>query len=286
MSVGAVRDWGQAVQTAFADGLAILFAGIPKIVGFLVILIVGWIIAAILYRVVADVLRAVKFNQLAGRAGLSRFVQDMGVNMDASGFMADIVKWFIRLIVLVAAFDALGLPAISNVLNQFLLWIPNLIVAMVVLVVGGLLARAAADVVRAAGAEAGVGNPGFLAAIAKYAVWAFAIIVAVNQIGIASTLVNTLFTGFVFALALAFALAFGLGGRDTAAQIVQNWYQKSQSAAPKMAQAMQDGSTVRETRPSTAASVPHVHTDGQQPGAVPAGQHINRNDPSSRMPRR
>ena len=94
----------------------------------------SWIIASALATAVAAILRTVKFNDLAQRAGISGFVQKMGVHTDAAGFLATLVKWFVRLIVLVTAFDALGLPAVSQVLQQILLWLPNLVVALVVLV--------------------------------------------------------------------------------------------------------------------------------------------------------
>src|SRR6185436_17417456 len=145
-------------------------------------------------------LRAVRFNELAQRAGVSDFVKRMGVHRDAAGVLADIAKWFVRLIALVVAFDELGLPAVSQVLHQLLLWLPNLVVALVILVIAGLAANALAGLVRGATAEAGFSNPHFVATIAKVAVWGFGIIIAVNQIGIATTLVNTLFMGFVGAL--------------------------------------------------------------------------------------
>jgi hypothetical protein len=91
--------------------------------------------------------------------------------------------------------------------------------------------------VRGATAEAGLGNPNFLANVARMLVWAFGIVVAVNQLGIATTLVNTLFMATVGAVALALGLAFGLGGRETAALIVRNWYERGQQAAPKMVRA-------------------------------------------------
>jgi len=161
----------------------------------------------------------------------------MGIRQDSAGFIANITKWFIRLIVLVSAFDALGLPAVSQVLEQLLLWLPNLVVALVVLVIAGLVANALAGVVRGATAESGLGNPELLANIARVAVWAFAIVVAVNQIGIATTLVNTLFMATVAAFALALGLAFGLGGRDTAALIVRGWYDRGRQSAPELAAA-------------------------------------------------
>jgi len=231
VTLGAIHGWGEAVQTSLAAAFAILLSGIPKIIGFLIILVVGWIIAAIAARLVLALLHAIHFNDMAQRAGVAGFVHDMGVQTDSSGVLADITKWFIRLIFLVAAFDALGLPTVSHLLNSLLLWLPDLVVALVVLVVGGLLANALSRVVRGATAESGFGNPDLLGTMAKFAVWGFAFIVALNQIGIASTLVNILFIGFVAALALAFGLAFGLGGRETAGQIVQDWYRQSQQVA-------------------------------------------------------
>jgi len=236
-----VTDMTTALLTSLAAALALLFGAIPKILGFLVIIIIGWLIASAVAAAVAALLRAVKFNDMAKRSGFSGFVEKMGVHNDAAGVIADVAKWFVRLIVLVSAFDALGLPAVSQVLQQLLLWLPNLVVALVILVLAGLAAKALADLVRGATAEAGLGNPELMANIARIAVMAFAIVIAVDQVGIATTLVNTLFMAIVGALALALGLAFGLGGRETAAQIVASWYRKGQDAAPKMAKAAEAG---------------------------------------------
>jgi Conserved TM helix len=237
MPIQPIRDWGEALLTSLAAALAIFLAAIPKIIGFLVILLIGWFIANLIARAVAALLRAVRFNQLAQRSGFSDFVTQMGVKTDPAGVLAEVVRWFVRLIVLVVAFDALGLPAVSQVLQQFLLWLPNLVVALVILVIGGLAANALADLVRGSTARAGFSNPNLLASIARVAVWSFTLLVAVNQIGIAQTLVNTLFFGLIGALALSLGLAFGLGGRETAAEIVRTWYDKSREAAPKLQQA-------------------------------------------------
>ena len=174
------------------------------------------------------------FNDLAERSGFGGFVRNVGVQNDCAGFLAMVANWFLRLIVLVVAFDALGLPAVSDVLRQLLLWLPNLVVAVVVLVIGGLLANAAAGLVRGATASAGFAHPDVIANLARAAVWIFAIIVAVNQIGIARELVNTLFMGAVALGVIAFGLAFGLGGRDLAANVLKRWYGEAQANAPKL----------------------------------------------------
>jgi hypothetical protein len=99
-TTSVVTDWGTAIMSSVATALALLLSGIPKVVGFLVILIIGWLIAGALAGAVAGLLRAVKFNDLAQRAGLAGFVRNMGVQTDAAGFVAMVAKWFVRLIVL------------------------------------------------------------------------------------------------------------------------------------------------------------------------------------------
>lgn len=228
-----VTSWGEAFMTSMSGALMVFMAAIPKILGFAVILIAGWFIAGLIAKGIAMLLRKVNFNQLAERAGITGLMQGMGT--DPAGFIAGVVKWFVRLIAVVVAFDALGLPAVSSFLREVLLWIPNLIVALVVLVIGGLAAKAASMFVSGAVEKAGVGSPKLIAAIASMAIWAFAIIVAVNQLGVGTTIVNTLFMATAGALALALGLAFGLGGKDTAGKVVSEWYEKAKAAAPKVA---------------------------------------------------
>jgi hypothetical protein len=233
---------------SLAAAMALFFSAVPKVIGFVVIVLIGWLVAALVERAAAALLRAVRFNELALRSGLSDFVNKMGTETDAAGVLGAVVKWFVRLIALVVAFDALGLPAVSDVLRQLLLWLPNVIVALVVLVIGGLLASALGNVVRGAAAKSALGNPALLARVASGLVWAFAIVVAVNQIGIATALVNTLFMAVVGAVALALGLSFGLGGRDTAADIVRNWYLKGQQNRERLGRTAEEASNDMQNR--------------------------------------
>jgi hypothetical protein len=230
----AITDWGSAMMTSLAAALALFLSAIPKIIGFAIILVVGWFLSSLIAKGLAAILRRIRFNEFASRSGLGDFVGRMNVGLDPAGMIALVVKWFVRLIAMVVAFDALGLPAVSDVLRAFLMWMPNLVVALVVLVIGGLAARALGNLVRGSASEAGITNANFLAKLASVMVWAFAIVVAVNQLGIASTLVNTLFMAFVGALALGAGLAFGLGGKDTAAEIVRQMYDHAQENKQKI----------------------------------------------------
>ena len=257
----AVTHWSDAMFTSLAAAMALLFSAIPKIIAFGLILVAGWFIASLIDRALAAVLRSIRFNHFAEKAGLSDFIGRMGMNTDASGMIGLLVKWFVRLIALVVAFDALGLPAVSEVLKQLLLWLPNVVVALVVLVIGGLAARGLSNVVRGAASEAGLSNTNFLSKAAAIVVWAFAIVVAVNQLGIATELVNTLFMAVVGAVALGLGLAFGLGGRETAAEILRKAYNKAQEKQGQIRQLAENvGDDSRERMKETT-----------QPGQWPTG---------------
>jgi Conserved TM helix len=227
-----VRDVGEALRASLAGALGIFLSAIPRIVAFAIVLVVGWLIASLIAQGTIALLRAVRFNDLARRSGLAGFVQNMGVRQDAAGVIASVAKWFVRLMTLVVAFDTLGLPAVSGVLQQLLLWLPNLVVGLVALVIGGLAANALSRLVRGSAAGAGLANPDLLAAATRVAVWAFAVVVAVSQLGIATTVVTTLMVGVVGAVALAAGLAFGLGGRHRAAQLIARIGDQSAQRGP------------------------------------------------------
>ncbi len=211
----------QAVIDSFAAALALLFTFIPKLLGFLVILLVGYIVAAALSRAVTFLLRKVGFDRISTRIGLTRLEQQMGLKMDTAGILGRVVYWFIFLIFLVPAVDALGLTAVSAILNNILGYIPNVFVAILILFLGTLAATFVADIVRGATSNANVGNPNVFAAIARYAIIAFVVIVALEQLNIGSALLNILFTAVLGAAALAFGLSFGLGGRDAAQRLIE-----------------------------------------------------------------
>jgi hypothetical protein len=162
----------------------------------------------------------------------------MGLRMDAAGVLGKVVYWFIFLIFLVPAVDSLGLTAVSNILNQVIAYIPNVFVAIVVLFLGTLAATFVADLVRGATASTNMGNPNMYAAIARWAIMGFVAIIALEQLQIAPALLNELFGAVVAAAALAFGLAFGLGGRETAQRLL-NRSENSVSAATSQIKAQQ-----------------------------------------------
>ncbi len=220
-----VTSWGNSLMASLSSAMALLFAAVPRVLGFLVILGIGWLIAAGIERLLLAILRAVHFDGFAERAGLAGLTRT--VQREPSAMLSLVAKWFVRLIALVVAFDALGVPAVSQVLQQLLLWLPNLAVALVVLVIGGIAANSLGDVVRRTAARNRVERYDLLGLGAKWTVWTFTLLVAISQLGIASSLITILFMAAVGAVALALGLSFGLGARDTAGLVVRRIYERN-----------------------------------------------------------
>ena len=238
-------------MVSIAAALMAVLSFLPALIGAIIILVIGWILSGLVASVVTRLLERVGFNHAAERTGVTSFIARTGVHdFTAARVVAELVKWFIRLIFLEAAAAAIHLNAVTDIINRIVLFIPNLIVALLVLMIGALVARFVGDLVRGSSSEMGFGNPNMLASIARVAILAFAVIVAVNQVGIAAAIVNTLFMAVVFALALAVGLAFGLGGRDTAAQMWQRWYARGQEMAPRLEAAAESVSQRAEERVS------------------------------------
>ncbi len=222
-------------MVSIAAALMTVLSFLPVLVGAIIIVVVGWILADIVAKLVTRLLERVGFEKAAQRTGVTGFIARSGAHgLTAARVVGELVKWFIRLIFLEAAASAIHLTAVTDIINRIVLFIPNLIVALVVLMIGALIAGFVADLVRGSAGEMGFRNPNLLATVARVAIIAFAVIVAMNQIGIAATLVNTLFMAVVFALALAVGLAFGLGGRDTASRMWERWYARGQEMAPHL----------------------------------------------------
>ena len=230
-TVPVVASWGDAIFVALTGALNDLLLFVPRLLGALAILLVGWLLAKVVAALVAKGLRAVRFNQVADRAEIDQFLDRAGVRLDPASVVGKLAYWFLLLIFVGAAFNAFGLTQVTALINQVIAYLPNVVVALVVLLVGALLAQLAANLVRGASGTARVGDPGLLAGLARAAVLGFAVLIALNQLQIGAAIVNTLFMALVGAIALAAALAFGLGGRDVAGRIVEDWYARRAQVA-------------------------------------------------------
>ena len=213
-----VTDLSSALLTGLTAGLVSLVAAIPAILGALLILIVGWIVSAIIAGLVGRFLRMLRVDQIADRSGVHAALRRMQVHSDVPAILAGVTKWYLRLIFVLMAADAVKLTTVSTILNEVLAFIPNLVVAVAILAVFAWLAGFARNAVTGA-LRSTISNADTIGVLAYAATFGFGVIAAATQIGVATALIDILFAGIVAGLALAFGLAFGLGGRDEAARV-------------------------------------------------------------------
>jgi small-conductance mechanosensitive channel len=213
------QDFSDSLQLAFRDALSDFFTFVPKLLGAVLLLLVGWFLGKLIGTLVTKALRAVRFNQIADKAEIDDFLRNAGVKMDPSAVVGAIARWFVYLVFFIAAFNALGLPQVSAVIDDVILFIPKVIVALVVLLVGALAGNLLAGVVRGSLRSMHVGDPELFANIARFGVIAFAAIAALDMLEIAPTIVNGLWTGLLALVVGTLVLAFGLGGRQAASDL-------------------------------------------------------------------
>ncbi|MGH2514552.1 MAG: mechanosensitive ion channel family protein [Ktedonobacterales bacterium] len=205
-----------SVSNTLLNLLNTVLTFLPRIVNAAILLIVGYILARVLRAALTKGLRALHFDTVADRAGITRFLRMAGTQLDAARVLAEVVFWWIFLFFLEMAFNALGLVQITSYINAILAYLPDVFAAVLIVVIGALIANIVADVVRGAAGEAGLSSAPLLAAIARWAIVIFAVLAALTQLNVAQNMIFILFAAFVSMLALAGGLAFGLGGVDTA----------------------------------------------------------------------
>jgi len=219
----AAIEWNSLIVAPVSEMLTKLVGYLPTLIGALIILTVGWVIAKTLRRVVDRALEAIHFDKLADKAGISEILSKGGLKTSAIGVMSSLVYWLAIIMVLVIVVNALGLPQASNVLESLFAFIPNVISALFVLVVGMFLANFVSGIVRTAAGNASLPRPEMYSAASRWAIIIFAGTISLRELGIATLLVTTTFNIVLGGVCLALALAFGLGGRDAAARYLEVW---------------------------------------------------------------
>ncbi len=197
-------------------------AFLPKLIVALVIFVIGWVIGGIVDKVIAQIIKALKIDNILKSAKLDQLLGRAGLNLDTGKFIGGLVKWFIIIVFLVASLEVLGLSQVNSFLQQVvLLYIPKVIVAALILLAAAVLADFVERVVVGAAKAAELKSANFAGKITHWAIWIFAILAALFQLGIAAAFVQTLFTGVIVAIALALGLSFGLGGQEAAARFIE-----------------------------------------------------------------
>lgn len=217
-----LSTWGQVLTLSFQNLWLGVVSFVPNLVVAIVIVILGWLIGALIGRAIWQVFRSVRVDEALRRAGFENFLRRGGLDLDTGAFIGGLVKWFIIVVFLVAAFDVLGLAQVNLFLQQVVIaYLPRVIVAALVLLVAGVIGDVTERIVVTAARTADIKSAHFAGAVSKWAVWVFAILVALSQLGIAAAFSQTLFTGIVIAVSLALGLSFGLGGQEAAARFIE-----------------------------------------------------------------
>jgi len=223
-----VRTFGGAVWEAWVGVIGKVLNVLPELLGAAVLLVLGWTLSGVIGRLLARGVRASGLERAIEHSAAGEYLRGSGSRWTVAGVIGGMTTWAIRLLFLQAAASMLAMPQLTAVITALILFIPNVLVAVGVLIVGVLLAGVAGGAIRAAAVRMGVVEPDRPARMARVAVVALSVIGAISQLGIAPVIVHTLFIGAVGALALAVGLAFGLGGREVAAELTREWLGQGQ----------------------------------------------------------
>ena len=217
-----ISDWGVQLSDAFTGIGVQVLQFLPKLLLAIIIFIAGWVVGSVLAEVVSKIVKAVKIDSILESAGAKGLLEKAGFNLNTGAFLGGLVKWFIIIVFLVTAFDILKLEAVNAFLSNVILeYIPQVIVATLILVVAAVLADLTQKIMTGGARALESKHSGLVGGVARWSIWIVAILAALNQLGIAGGMMQTLFTGLVAMLALAGGLAFGLGGKEAAARFIE-----------------------------------------------------------------
>ena len=217
------------INTSFVNSTQLLWGELigylPKIALAIIVLIIGLIIASLLGKLVSKFAKKLKLDKILTTVGLSDKLKESDINLSISGLLSWLVKWFIIIAVLLTVSDMLTLTTVSSFLTQVLLYIPNVLVAVIILIIGLVVANFTSEVVEKSISTSDFISPAstkILKVITKWVIIFFAIIVALSQLNIAPELIQVLFTGIIMMFSLAGGIAFGLGGKEKAQEFLNN----------------------------------------------------------------
>ena len=197
---------------------------LPKLLLAAVVLVVGWLLAKAVRFAVTRGLRAINFHVLGERAGIDGFLKQGGIETDTVGILALLVFWLVVLAALIIGFNSLGLTYITDLLGRIALFLPHVIVAVLILAFGSYFAQFVGNTVTSYCRSAQVRDAELLGILARYAILAFVVLIALDHLSIGGEIVRQSFLIVLAGVVFALALAFGLGGRDWAADMLERWW--------------------------------------------------------------
>lgn len=197
-----------------------IWSYVPSLAGAVVILFLGWLIAKVLESVVVRALKAIRLDSASDKAGISNVLAQGDIKVTVSELIGAIIYWLVILVVIATAMNTLNLTVAANLISRLVEYVPNIIGAVFVLVLGSLLANFVGSIVRTTASNAGIAKAKLLGRLANTVIVIFSIIIAIEQLNIATALIALAVNIILASLGLGIALAFGLGCKDIAGKFV------------------------------------------------------------------
>lgn len=216
-----LTDWTNAVSDSWTTIWDRFVNFLPNLIGAALIIVVGWLVGMIVALVIDRLFRIIGLQTLFEKAKVEDVLKKGSIDKDSTALLASVAKWIIYLVAFIAAANTLKLPDVANFLNTILAFVPQVVAAGLILLIGLVLAHFLASVVKGSLMAAGLGMADAVALIVRYSIIIFAFLAALYQVGLAQNMISTLFLGVIAFLAIAGGLAFGLGGKDAAQELIE-----------------------------------------------------------------
>ena len=215
------QTWGEVFTSSLQNLWVGFISFIPALIIAIILFIIGWVLGSVISKALSQLLGALKIDKFFQSIGTEETLAKMGLKLNVGYFVGELARWFIIIVFLVASLDIIGLQEVNRFLGQVVLnYIPKVFIAALILIIAAVLSDVASRLVSSGTKAVGIKGANIAGAITKYAVWIFALIIALSELGIAPQFMQILFTGIVAMLVISLGLAFGLGGRDAAASAI------------------------------------------------------------------
>lgn len=215
-----IQSWSQALSGSFQSLTGGILAFVPNIIIAIILFVVGWVVGEAVGMWIAKLIRSLKVDKVLEKLDLNVLLQRAGYRLDSGKFLGTLVKWFIIVGFLVAALDVLRLDQVNAFLQQILGYIPKVIIATIIMIIAAVLADVMQKIVVASAKAASVTSAELFGGITKWLIWIFAIVMALEQLGMMGPFLQIFMTGIVATVTIAVGLSFGLGGKDAAAGFI------------------------------------------------------------------
>lgn len=221
-----IQDWSVITSQALQNLWQGFIKFIPQLIGAIIIFVIGWIISVWIGKIIAEILKRLQLDKIFERTKWEEAFEKAEFKVKVSDFIGGIIKWILVIVFLLAAVEVLGLGQFAGFLKSIVAWLPNIAVAAAIFVVAVIIADFTEKLVKAIVAKMGVSYTKFLGTTVKWAIWIFATFAILSQLGVAKDIVQILITGFVALIVISSGIAFGLGGKDAARDILEDLRKK------------------------------------------------------------